>query len=121
MVLSVSEVRQIAGNDQHRMDNQIPAGMIKATEKVVEQIKQAAGEGASLICFPQWFVGFGNVDTVPNDTIGKISEVAKENKIDVVTGTFRIPGVGMKSKPVSVMINRNGEVMGYRVKRISIL
>jgi predicted amidohydrolase len=117
MILSVSEISQIAGNDQHRMDNQIPEGMIQAAEKVIDQIKQAAGKGASLICFPQWFVGFGNVDNIPNDTIIKISDAAKENKIDVVTGTFRIPGIGMKSKPVSVMISRNGEVLGLQGKK----
>jgi len=117
MRIAISEIKQIVGNDQHRMDNRISNGVRTALNEVIKQIYECGKNNVSLICFPQWFIGFGSVLNYPNEITEMISSAAKKFKIDVVTGTFRIPGVGMKSKPVSLFINNQGKILGEQGKK----
>lgn len=115
--IAISEIKQIEGNDQHRMDNQISNGVRTALKKIIQQIDECGQNDVSLVCFPQWFIGFGSVLEYPNEITEAISIAAKNNKLNVVTGTFRTPGIGMKSKPVSLFINHEGKIVGEQGKK----
>jgi predicted amidohydrolase len=115
--IAISGIKQIVGNDQHRMDNRISDGVRTALNTVTKQIYECGKNDVSLVCFPQWFIGFGSVIEYPNEITEAISVAAKNNKLDVVTGTFRTPGFGMKSKPVSLFINHEGKIVGEQGKK----
>lgn len=115
--IAISQIAQVAGNDQHRMDNQITEGMQMTMDKCLQQVEFAGKNGCALICFPQWFVGFGVITELPNQFTDNIAALAKQYKINVVTGTLRTPGLGMKSRQCSAIINDNGEFMGIQEKK----
>lgn len=117
MRIALVETTQLPGNDIHPMDNSIPDGMRRAAEAASGKICEAAAAGAELICFPQWFVGFGNIAPIPNKITQVIQNAARDNRMVVVTGTFRTPGVGMKSHQCSLVIDQTGEVVSIQEKR----
>ncbi|KOY65413.1 carbon-nitrogen hydrolase family protein [Clostridium sporogenes] len=117
MKIAISQLNQIPGNDQHRLDNNITNQLIMAVNKAVEHIRISGEKECDLICFPQWFVGLGVKEEIPNQITEKISQAAKKYNIKVITGTFRIPSDGLKSRQCSLFINENGEIKGCQEKK----
>lgn len=117
MKIAISQISQIPGNDQHRMDNMYTETMQEALDRAIKHVESASERGCNLICFAQWFIGFGIREEIPNVISDRLSEAASKHKINIVTGTLRLPSLGIKTKQVSVMIDDKGEVKGYQEKR----
>ena len=79
MRIMVCEPVQLSGNDQHRMDNAIPDKMLQAAQSACELIRDAGSADADLVCFPQWFVGFGNIAGFPNEITGLLQQTAQDS------------------------------------------
>ena len=118
MRIMVCEPVQLSGNDQHRMDNAIPDKMLQAAQSACELIRDAGSADADLVCFPQWFVGFGNIAGFPNEITGLLQQAAQDSGVVVATGTFRAPGSGMKSRQCSLLgfgrDGRDGRPLRFR-------
>ncbi len=117
MKIALSQIKQIQGNDQHRMDNMFTETMQEALNKAVRNIELARKQNCDLICFSQWFIGFGIREEMPNVISDQLTEAAAKHNINIVTGTLRLPSLGIKTNQVSVMIDNKGEIKGYQGKR----
>ena len=117
MRIMVCEPVQLSGNDQHRMDNAIPDKLLQAAQSACELIRDAGSADADLVCFPQWFVGFGNIAGFPNEITGLLQQAAQDSGVVVAIGTFRAPGSGMKSRQCSLLLDTTGEIVLVQQKR----
>jgi predicted amidohydrolase len=86
-------------------------------------IRQAAVEGADLICFPECYVpgyrGFGRVIPAPDPIFlerawAAIAATAAQSNVGVVLGTERVVGDALLIS--ALVINRDGTVAGFQDK-----
>jgi predicted amidohydrolase len=86
-------------------------------------IRQAALEGADMICFPECYVpgyrGFGRVIPAPDPTFlerawATIAATAAEGNVGVVLGTERLVGDALRIS--ALVINRDGSLAGFQDK-----
>lgn len=117
MKIAISQLLQIQGNDQHRLDNTVTPSINDALVKVLEHIESAAKQNCDLICFGQWFIGLGLREEIPNKFTDEICKYALKYKINIATGTFRVPYEGMKSRQFSLMINNEGKILAKQEKK----
>lgn len=100
-----------------------PSTPAKSVSLASEAIRQAAAEGADLICFPECYVpgyrGFGRLLPAADPGFlerawATIAATAAESNMGVVLGTERVVGDTLR---ISVLvINRNGTVAGFQDK-----
>lgn len=84
-------------------------------------VKQAASEGAGLVCLPEAFLTSGNIlevadvaVTIPGDATDQLCRVAAEQGVHIVAGLLE-RGDDAKYYSTSVLIDRTGELRGtYR-------
>ncbi len=86
--------------------------------------RQAASNGADLVCFPEYFVFYGpdhEMAAVANEygqsVLARFSQLAKEIGCQILLGSVLLPEVGGKCENTSVLLNPAGEVAARYIKR----
>lgn len=92
-------------------------------ERSLDFIKQAADDGANVICLPelfrsQYFCQSENIDffelaeTIPGPSTEAVGKIAKEKKIVVIVPVFEKRAMGVYHNS-AVVINSDGEISGH--------
>ncbi len=98
-------------------------------EKALVKIKEAAEQGAQIVCLQELFRSqyfcreenadlFDLAETIPGPSTDAISKVAKENKVAVIASLFEKRGTGLYHNTASI-IDADGSLLGiYRKMHI---
>jgi predicted amidohydrolase len=101
----------------------IPASLAEGLSALEQLVKEAAGQGAEIVCFPESYLpgypgmGFPEDDRKPEklqQALGKVCGIAAANNIAVI-----VPmdwWVGDKMYNVAHVISKTGEKLGYQTK-----
>ncbi|MCY0899031.1 MAG: amidohydrolase family protein [Firmicutes bacterium] len=88
-----------------------------ALTRAVEQVRQAASRGVDIVIFPEWSLGLNPVEVVPNRHTERLSRVARELNVMIITGSIRAlePESGKKQQR-SLVIEPDGTLAGSHAK-----
>jgi N-carbamoylputrescine amidase len=102
---------------------------VKNLERAIERVRQAAAQGAQIICLPELFQTqyfcqredhtlFDLAEPIPGPTTAKLSEVAKQLKIVLIASLFEKRAAGVYHN-TAVTFDKDGTVLGlYRKMHI---
>lgn len=91
----------------------------EAVSRALSHMRQAASRGVDLIVFPEWFMGLNPVEVIPNRHTNRISRLARELNMVVVTGSVRtLEQETGKKQQRSLVIERDGTIPGTQAKMI---
>lgn len=88
-----------------------------AVDRALAHMRHAASRGVDIVVFPEWFMGLNPVEVIPNRYLERISQVARELNVTIVTGSLRAlePQTGKKQQR-GVVIERDGTLVGSQAK-----
>ncbi len=88
-----------------------------ALSRALEHMRHAASRGVDIIVFPEWFLGLNPVEVLPNRYTERISRLARELNVMVITGSIRAlePESGKKQQR-SLVIEPDGTLAGSHAK-----
>ncbi|MDR1466896.1 MAG: amidohydrolase family protein [Oscillospiraceae bacterium] len=84
--------------------------------KASYQAKMAFRKGCNIIIFHEWFLGINPVGEVPNKVTESLCQIAKDNKIMVVTGGIRYNDKDGKTLVGSFVIDDVGKIISVQNK-----
>jgi N-carbamoylputrescine amidase len=102
---------------------------VKNLERAIERVRQAAAQGAQIVCLPELFQTqyfcqredhtlFDLAEPIPGPTTAKLSEVAKQLKIVLIASLFEKRAAGVYHN-TAVTFDKDGTVLGlYRKMHI---
>lgn len=90
-----------------------------ALERNIEHIRHAASRGVDVVIFPEWSLGLNPVEVLPNRHTERLSRLARELNVMVITGSVRAlePESGKKQQR-SLVIEPDGTLAGSQAKLI---
>ncbi len=88
-----------------------------ALRRCLEHMRQAATRGVDIIVFPEWCLGLNPVETLPTRHTERISRLARELNMMVISGSIRAlePESGKKQQR-SLVIEPDGTMAGSHAK-----
>lgn len=88
-----------------------------ALARALDHMRQAASRGVDIIIFPEWFLGLNPVEVLPNRHTSRISRLARELNVMVITGSIRAlePESGKKQQR-SLVMEPDGKIAGSHAK-----
>ncbi len=88
-----------------------------AIRRCLENMRHAASRGVDVIVFPEWSLGLNPVEVVPNRNTERLSRLARELNLMVITGSIRVlePESGKKQQRCLVF-EPDGTLAGSHAK-----
>lgn len=88
-----------------------------AIARALDHMRHAASRGVDIVIFPEWFLGLNPVEVLPNRFTERLSRLARDLNVMVVTGSVRAlePESGKKQQR-SLVIEPNGTLAGSHAK-----
>lgn len=93
--------------------------MEAALRRCLDHLRHAASRGVDIVVFPEWCLGLNPVEVLPNRHTDRLSRLARELNVMVITGSVRAlePESGKKQQR-SLVIEPDGTLAGSHAKML---
>lgn len=87
--------------------------------RCLDHLKHAASRGVDVMVFPEWCLGLNPVEVLPNRHTERLSRLARELNVMIITGSIRAlePESGKKQQR-SIVIEPDGTLAGSHAKML---